>query len=252
MPDYSTLIALAAPVVTLIGSVAALFGVWLTQMNNRKTKLIELEHNRELKEMELEHNRKLKLLDLREQTARTKGVSLTTEDPTRLLLIQGEADRVRRIAEKRSSHPVGGGRVGDYLRGEYKRGVEELSGAEAQAVCAGTLRVAAELGVSEEEIVGPLRTDQQRQRLDDARRLYYFSDMFSKDAPAPPKALARAARRDVGMQRSVFCPVPRLRSLCKRRSRATVRARPRRRCGSRWSVKDRDSRSVGMLRRSSA
>jgi|SRR5829696_1920026 len=135
-----------------------------------------------------------------------KGVSLTTEDPTRLLLIQGEADRVRRIAEKRSSHPVGGGRVGDYLRGEYKRGVEELSGAEAQAVCAGTLRVAAELGVSEEEIVGPLRTDQQRQRLDDARRLYYFSDIFSKDAPAPPKALARAARRDVGMQRPVFMP----------------------------------------------
>lgn len=71
MPDYSTLIPFAAPAVTLIGAIAALFGVWLTQKNNRETKLIELEHNRELKEMELEHNRKLKLLDIREQTART-------------------------------------------------------------------------------------------------------------------------------------------------------------------------------------
>jgi hypothetical protein len=124
------------------------------------------------------------------------GVSLTTEDPTRLLLIQGEADRVRRIADKRGNHPLGGGaRIGDFLRSEYKRGVEELSGAEAQARCAGVLRAAEELGVSEEEVVGSLRTDQQRETLDEARRLYYMSDMFSKDAPAPPRQLSRAASR---------------------------------------------------------
>ena len=59
MVNTNTLIALAAPLVALIGSVATLVGVWLTQRSNRQTKVIELEHNRELK-----------LVELREQTAR--------------------------------------------------------------------------------------------------------------------------------------------------------------------------------------
>lgn len=59
MVDTNTLIALAAPMVAFIGSVATLIGVWLTQRSNRQTKVIELEHNRELK-----------LVELREQTAR--------------------------------------------------------------------------------------------------------------------------------------------------------------------------------------
>ena len=140
-----------------------------------------------------------------------KGVSLTTDDPTRLLLIQGEAERIRRIAEKRGDHPLGGGgRVGDYLKSEYARAVNELSGAEAQAVAAGTLRAAVELGVSEEEIVSPLRTDQQRELLDEARRLEYMSGMFSKEAPKPPKELSRQVaqnrRREMVQRTRVFMP----------------------------------------------
>jgi hypothetical protein len=140
-----------------------------------------------------------------------KGVTLTTDDPTRLLLIQGEAERIRRIAEKRGDHPLGGGgRVGDYLKSEYARAVNELSGAEAQAVAAGTLRAAVELGVSEEEIVSPLRTDQQRELLDEARRLEYMSGMFSKEAPTPPKELqkqvAQNRRREMVQRTRVFMP----------------------------------------------
>jgi hypothetical protein len=146
----------------------------------------------------------------RSATPKPPGVSLTTDDPTRLLLINQEADRVRRIAEKRGTSPLGGGaRVGDYLRSEYKRGCEELSGAQAQAVCAGVLRVAEELGVSEEEVVSPLRTDAQRETLDEGRRLLWMSDMFSKDAPPVPKGLSRAATRgsgDVNVRRPVYMP----------------------------------------------
>jgi hypothetical protein len=66
----NALVPLAAPIVTLIGSIAALFGVWLTQKNNRETKLIELEHNRKLKEVEVEQQTEMRLIELQQEASR--------------------------------------------------------------------------------------------------------------------------------------------------------------------------------------
>lgn len=51
MPELSTLIPI---IPALIIPLATLLGVWITQRNNRKTKLIELEHSRDLKMIEIE------------------------------------------------------------------------------------------------------------------------------------------------------------------------------------------------------
>lgn len=64
-------IPLAAPIVTLIASIAALIGVYLTQKHNRQTKLIELKHNEKIKDKELEQGRRLKTLELQEENRRT-------------------------------------------------------------------------------------------------------------------------------------------------------------------------------------
>ncbi len=68
--DTNTLIALAAPIVALIGSIATLIGVRFTLRNNRKLKEMELEHSQKLKEMELEHQLELRQLELRSDAAR--------------------------------------------------------------------------------------------------------------------------------------------------------------------------------------
>lgn len=66
----NALVPLAAPAVALIGSIAALVGVWLTQRSNRQTKQIELEHARMLKEMEIEQQKEMRLVELRQEASR--------------------------------------------------------------------------------------------------------------------------------------------------------------------------------------
>lgn len=68
--DLTALLPIAAPIAVVFGALATLFGVWLTQSNNRKLKKMELEHNQKLKEMELEQQRELRLIDLRADAAR--------------------------------------------------------------------------------------------------------------------------------------------------------------------------------------
>jgi hypothetical protein len=128
----------------------------------------------------------------RSATPKPRGELLTSSDPTRLLLAQNEAERILRVVNKRSGNPIFGGGAGAYLKREYARGIE-LGSVEGAAVCAGTLRAAEELGVSTEEVVGSLRTDSQRELLDNAQRLEYFAELIST-APKPPRSLGKAAR----------------------------------------------------------
>ena len=78
--------------------------------------------------------------------------------------------------------------VGGYLRQEYARGLE-IGGIEGGSICRGTLRAAGELGVSQEEIIAPLRDDKHREAFERAGRLYWFSDMVSTAAPPVPRKL---------------------------------------------------------------
>ena len=90
---------------------------------------------------------------------RPSGEATSSTDPTKLLLDQNEANRIIRILERRDE-------------------------------CRGVLRAAQELGVGGEWLA---RNDRQRELLDHARRLEYFSGLISTSAPKPPKSLGKAS-----------------------------------------------------------
>jgi len=126
---------------------------------------------------------------------RPKDESLTTSDPTKLLLDQNEAARIVRTIERRKAQ---GGPfkqdTGEFLREEYRRGLE-IGGPEGGAVCRGVLRAARELGAGD-EWVDALRQDRHRESFDRARRLEHYSMIVPSEAPKPPKSLAKAAKGD--------------------------------------------------------
>ncbi len=122
------------------------------------------------------------------------GQSRVATDAQSLLLDQNEAARIVRTAERRKDAP-GPFKQGDsdFLRQEYKRGLK-LGGLEGGVLCRGVLRAAGELGISSHEVLDSSRDDRQRERLDDARRLEYFSGLIDTKAPRPPRSLQKAAR----------------------------------------------------------
>jgi hypothetical protein len=138
------------------------------------------------------------------------GESLSTNDSTKLLLDQNEAARLVRTVERRLREAPGPFSVSsaELLREEYKRGLQDLQGAEAGAVCRGVLRAAREMGVDPEEIVDPLRGDSHREMLDKARRLEYAADLISSTAPKPPRALTKVQRARVGTYRTAGVVLP--------------------------------------------
>ena len=132
-------------------------------------------------------------------TPRPAGEPLSSSSADRLLLDQNEASRIIRVIERKKAQ---GGPfrpdVGGYLREEYKKGLE-IGGLAGGAACRGVLRAADELGISQEEIIDPLRDEKHRESLDKARRLAWFSDMVSTSAPELPRKLdARKPKRVPG------------------------------------------------------
>jgi hypothetical protein len=117
-----------------------------------------------------------------------------SNDTKHLSLAYAESERLVRIAQKRAENPVFKLGVGDYLRQQYQQGIE-TGGAQGSALCAGVLRAAEELGVSPHDILDPLRTDEQRQAFDDARRLEHYSTLISTSVPEPPKNLQATKQR---------------------------------------------------------
>ena len=117
------------------------------------------------------------------------GEATSSVDPTKLLLDQNEANRIIRTLERRDGKGPFSQNRGEYMAEEYRRGLE-VGGVEGGAICRGVLRAAQELGVGDEWLP---RNDRQRELLDHARRLEYFSGLISTSAPKPPKSLGKAS-----------------------------------------------------------
>jgi hypothetical protein len=127
-----------------------------------------------------------------------------SNDTERLSLAYAEADRLVRVANKRSTlgntdkrNPLYN--LGDFLKEKYAEGMS-TGGAQGSALCAGVLRAAEELGASQEEILNSLRTDEQRQMVDEARRLQMFAGSISTDTPQPRRRKRTGPRRLRGGQ----------------------------------------------------
>jgi hypothetical protein len=119
-----------------------------------------------------------------------------SNSPDVLGLAYSESERLVRIGNKRAERPGPfGSNHTDFLREKYKEGLD-TGGIQGAALCYGVERAAEELGVPLESIIAPLRTDEQRVALDDARRLEYFSGLIStKRVPEPPRSLTKAVQR---------------------------------------------------------
>jgi hypothetical protein len=132
-------------------------------------------------------------------TGESKDISNSTE---RLSLAYSESERLVRIVEKRSNLKTANSErpnplfnAGDFLRGKFAEGIG-IGGVQGSALCAGVLRAAEELGVDEHDVLDPLRTDEQRELLDNARRLAHYSRLVDTSVPqVPRKLLSRSERR---------------------------------------------------------
>ena len=124
------------------------------------------------------------------------GEAITTTDATKLVASQMEGDRLVRQIEraKDASGPFKKSPT-ELLAQEYKRALE-VGGVEGGALVRGCLRASDELGLSRDEWLP--RNDRQNELLDEARRLKYFSGLFSAKAPSPPRSLQTQARTKVG------------------------------------------------------
>lgn len=115
---------------------------------------------------------------------RPKGERVTNLSAERLIASQNEASRIVRKMERLQSGPLKPNAT-NMLRDEYARGIE-TGGAEGVAICKGALMAADELGVSEEEFLGPLRTPEQQAELDKAVPCHMMARSISTRIPEPP------------------------------------------------------------------
>jgi hypothetical protein len=122
------------------------------------------------------------------------GESLSTQDTTKLLLDQKEAESILRTVDRRQS-AKGPFRfdVGNFLRDTYARGLE-VGGPEGGSIIRGVMRAARELGV-DTEFVNSLRQEKHAEALDEARQLEYAAGLISTEAPGVPRSFGRAAQR---------------------------------------------------------
>jgi hypothetical protein len=122
-------------------------------------------------------------------TPRPKGENLEAATSDELLTAQNESARILRAFQRRASAPGPFKQSAtDVLASEYAKGMKE-GGVVGKARCRGTLAAAEELGVSPEEFLAPLRTEEQRGSLDRARRLEQAAYSIPSSAPRPGAAL---------------------------------------------------------------
>jgi hypothetical protein len=123
------------------------------------------------------------------------GEGLTTDDASKLLASQNEADRIRRTLERRAEGPFGNSGHTDFLKSEYERGLE-LGGVEGACIARGALRASAEMGLgSGAEAEWLPRQERHYEVLDKARRLYHAADNISTTRPPMPRGLSGSNRR---------------------------------------------------------
>lgn len=121
---------------------------------------------------------------------RPHGESMIYSDPSRIVAAQNEAARiVRRLdrqADKAGKNPIGRPSPAEYLRDEYRRGME-TGGVAGVAICDGAWRAADELGIDPDSYLAPLRTPEQDEQLDRARRYRQIADSVASSVPKPPR-----------------------------------------------------------------
>ena len=123
------------------------------------------------------------------------GEGLTSDDASKLLASQNEADRIRRTLERRADGPFGAAGHSDYLKAEYERGLE-IGGTEGGAICRGALRASAEMGLGDGAGAEWLpRGERHHEALDRARRLLHAADSISTSPPPIPRGLSGERRR---------------------------------------------------------
>jgi hypothetical protein len=119
---------------------------------------------------------------------RPKGEGVTNLSTERLIAAQNEAARIARKTQRRQDASFAGPfkpNTADVLREEYARGIE-VGGVEGVAICKGALMAADELGISEEEFLNDLRTPEQLEALEKARRARTMAQSIGKGIPKPP------------------------------------------------------------------
>ncbi len=119
---------------------------------------------------------------------RPKGENMHSISTERLIAAQNEASRIARKLDRLESAKGPEGfkpSTSRVLRDEYARGIE-IGGTEGAARCKGVLMAAEELGVSEEEFLDDLRTPEQHEQLDKARRALWMAQHIGSSIPEPP------------------------------------------------------------------
>jgi hypothetical protein len=117
---------------------------------------------------------------------RPKGENVTNLSVERLLASQNEAVRIVRKTQRLQSAPGPFKQnTADVLKEEYAHGME-AGGAEGVAICKGALMAAGELGISEDEFLNGLRTPEQLEELDKARRYRRMAQSIGKSILEPP------------------------------------------------------------------
>lgn len=117
---------------------------------------------------------------------RPTNQSLIMTTDANLLTAQMEGQRLdRRVERMTSSGGPFKGNVSEILRSEYQKGLER-GGPEGRALCKGVLFVAEDRGISHEDLLNELRSEEHLEALDQARRYYELAALIGNDIPAPP------------------------------------------------------------------
>jgi hypothetical protein len=136
---------------------------------------------------------------------RPKGENITNLSVERLLAAQNEVARIIREIQRLQSAP-GPFKTSttDVFKEEYAHGMG-VGGVEGVAICKGALMAAGELGISEDEFLNGLRTPEQLEELDKARRYRHMAQSIGKSIPEPPVPQPTTARANTAPNR-LFIP----------------------------------------------
>jgi hypothetical protein len=117
---------------------------------------------------------------------RPVGESLVATKDEHLLVAEMAAARLERRVERLVN--VDGpfrGSPNEVLRAEYRKGLER-GGPEGRALCKAVLMTAEDRGIAHEDLLGPLRSDEHLESLDEARQFRQMAQMIGNDIPKPP------------------------------------------------------------------
>ena len=137
-----------------------------------------------------------KAKELSERSARTAerqsipmpdGESVTTSDKDKLLLTQGEHNRISRLIDRKSSRASKATpfKLSNLLKEEYARGVE-VGGVQGGAICRAVVEIARDSGEDIHHIVATHRSPSQRKALEDAQNAQMRLQLIGKSASQPP------------------------------------------------------------------